>query len=90
MSKAISRQLKEVVHKVYQFFERRKNDRTSTEYAKDINLAKTVAEATGLSQTSVKKIIKEARIMEAQGSTATFKSPRKRCHTQKNYTMVYC
>lgn len=77
MSKAISRQLKEVVHKVYQFFERRKNDRTSTEYAKDINLAKTVAEATGLSQTSVKKIIKEARIMEAQGSTATFKSPRK-------------
>ncbi|XP_011558594.3 uncharacterized protein LOC105389210 [Plutella xylostella] len=87
MTTAITRQAKDVVYKVYKYFERRKNDRSTIEYANDINLAKTVSEATGFSVTSIKKIIKEARSMEAHGSAVTIKPPQKNIFPKKRIEM---
>ncbi|CAG5032414.1 unnamed protein product [Parnassius apollo] len=50
MSKPIRRQSKEIVYNVYMYFKERKNDKSSQEYQNDINLAKTVSVATGLSE----------------------------------------
>lgn len=59
-------QAKQMAFNVYEYFKKKKLDPTTVEYQKDINLKKYVAEATGLSETTVGSIIKEGKILKSK------------------------
>lgn len=80
MSPPIKAQTKQVVYKVYEYFKTKKADPNSAEHKDDINIQKTVAKATGLSERSVQRIVNAGRSM---GSNVKFSSPRRPKQTRK-------
>ncbi|GBP12644.1 hypothetical protein EVAR_10296_1 [Eumeta japonica] len=83
MNQPIGRQAQQIIYKVHKFFEERKKDTSSLEYQNDINLAKTVSEAIGVSSTTIRKIVSNGKVMEAQDGTVQFKSPKKNLFPKK-------
>lgn len=74
----INKQAKQIAYNVYSFFKARKQDHNSTEYLEDVNLNKLVAKATGLSVTTICKIIKEGNELKDEQNNVNFKSPKKK------------
>lgn len=83
MSKPIGRQAKEIVFKVYTFFKERKKDHSSLEYQNDVNLAKTVSAATGISERTIRKIVSEGTPQDGTAGTFKFQSPKKNLFPKK-------
>lgn len=83
MSPPLNSQTKQVVYNVYKYFKARKQDLTSAEHRDDINVNKTVAKVTGLSEKSVERIVKLGRSMEGMGKEVKFTSPKKQKQTRR-------
>lgn len=79
----INKQAKQIAYNVYSYFKARKQDHNSTEYLEDVNLNKLVAKATGLSVTTICKIIKEGNELKDEINNVNFKSPKKNKQIQK-------
>lgn len=77
MSPPIKRQSKEIIFKVHTFFKKRKADVNSLEYKTDANIHKLVAEATGISERSVRRVIAQSKTSLQNTGEAKFSSPRR-------------
>lgn len=70
---------------VYEYFRKKKRDPNSAEYQQDIPLNKTVAEATGLSEKSVCRIVQQGKLLK---DNERFKSPSKPKQVRKKRVEV--
>lgn len=80
MGPPITPQTKSVVYKAVQYYKAKKADPTTAEYRDDINVNKTVAKITGLSEQSVRRIVNEGKAM---GDNVTFTAPVRRKQVRK-------
>lgn len=77
MGRPIDRDTKAVIYNVAKYFLKRKAKKTTYEFKNDINIAKTVAEATGYSERTVRNVIKEGNASPDTLGPLKFRSPIK-------------
>ncbi|KAJ2941271.1 hypothetical protein O0L34_g3468 [Tuta absoluta] len=88
IGRSIDHQAKQVAYNVYSYYKKRKQDKSTSEYKNDINLIDKVSEVTGLSKSSVMRIIRDGNAMKAEGGEAFFKPMAKKKHVRRKRILI--
>lgn len=88
VGKVLDYQVKQVCFNVYSYFKKRKRDPSTAEYHNDINLINTVSEVTGLSKSSVIRIVKQGNQLALDTGVGMFKPEEKKKHVRKKRIAV--
>lgn len=86
MGRALSRDVKNIIFKVAEYFKKRKTDKESFEFKSDANIAKIVADATGYCEKTVRNIVKAGNSSTENLGRLKFNSPKK----NKGYKEKIC
>ncbi|KAI5632689.1 hypothetical protein NE865_08997 [Phthorimaea operculella] len=88
IGKTIDHQAKQVAYNVYSYYKKRKQDKSTLEHKNDINLIDIVSEVTGLSKSSVIRIVRDGNAMKAEGRKVFFEPMAKKKHVRSKRILI--